>query len=190
MFQTTDFRKGLKIELEGKAYVIIKSEHVNPGKGAAFVKTKLKNMETGAIIEKTFKSGVTTGATAPDMEEREVEYMYADSDGFNFMDQTNYETIHVSHEQAGETKKFLQEGIKLALLYYKGQPISLELPNFVILKVTETDPGLRGDTASGALKKAIVETGLQLNIPLFIKEGELIKIDTRTGEYVERAKSS
>lgn len=188
MYDTTDFRKGLKIELEGKPYVILKSDHVNPGKGSAFVKTKLKNLETGAVLEKTFKSGVSTGASQPDLEEREVEYMYEDPDGFNFMDQNNYETIHVASEYVEEAKYYLQEGIHLTVLYYKGKPISIELPNFVELRVKETDPGLKGDTASGGMKKATMETGLQINVPLFIKVDELLKIDTRTGEYVERVK--
>ena len=188
MFQTTDFRKGLKIELDGKPFVILKSDHTNPGKGSAFVKARLKNLETGAVIERTFKSGVSTGALKPDLDEKEVEYMYSDPDGFNFMDQSTYETIHVLNEYIDEEKGYLQEGIKITLLYYKGKPISVELPNFVVLKVKETDPGLKGDTASGGLKKAIMETDLQINVPLFIKEGELLKIDTRTGEYVERVK--
>jgi elongation factor P len=188
MFQTTELKKGLKIELEGKPYVILKSDFTNPGKGSAFVKARIKNLETGHVIERTFKSGVSTGATKPDLEEREVEYMYQDPDGFNFMDQSNYESIHVATDHVGESSGYLQEGIKVFLLYYKSKPISLELPNFVVLRVTETDPGLKGDTAQGGMKKAIMDTGLQVNVPLFIKEGELLKIDTRDGSYVERVK--
>src|SRR5690606_27102162 len=122
---------------------------------------KLKNLETGAVIERTFKSGVATGAMKPDLEEREVEYMYSDLDGFNFMDQNNFESIHVSTENVGDSKDYLQEGIKIQLLYYKGNPISIELPYFVELKVVQTDPGLKGDTATGGMKKAIMDTGLQ-----------------------------
>lgn len=188
MFQTTDLKKNLKIELEDKPWVILKADHTNPGKGSAFVKCRLKNLETGQVIERTFKSGVTTNASKPDLDPKEVEYMYSDPDGFNFMDQDTFETIHISTEYVGDSKDFLQEGIKLSLLYYKGKPISIELPNFVSLAVTETDPGLKGDTASGGMKKAIMETGVQINVPLFIKEGEVLKIDTRTGEYVERVK--
>jgi elongation factor P len=187
MYQTTDFRKGLKIEIEGKLYLIVEFQHVNPGKGSAFVRTRLKNLETSQVIERTFKAGVDTAGT-PDVEERHVEYLYADGDGHNFMDQNNYETIHLNHLQVGDSKNFLQEGIKVHLLYFNARPISLELPNFVSLKVTQTDPGLKGDTASGGSKKAVLETGLQINVPLFIKEGEVLKIDTRTGEYVERVK--
>lgn len=185
MYQTTDFRKGLKIELEGKPFIIVESNHVNPGKGSAFVKTKLKNLETGAVLEKTFKSGVDT-ADVPDLDDREMEYLYSDNEGFHFMDQESYETVALNEENVGDAKNYLQEGIKVEVLYYKGRPISLELPNFVSLKVTQTDPGLKGDTASGGKKKAIMETGLQVNVPLFIKEDEILKIDTRTGEFVER----
>lgn len=185
-FQTTDFRKNLKVEVDGKPYVIIKCDFTNPGKGSAFYKIKMKNLESGAMLERTYKSGVSTGVMKPDLEEKEVEYMYADPEGFNFMDQSSYESIHVRTDQVGDSANYLQEGIKLELLYYKGNPISIELPNFVELAVTQTDPGLKGDTASGGLKKAIMETGLQVNVPLFIKEGEVLRIDTRTGEYVER----
>lgn len=190
MYKTTDFKKGLKLELDGKVYVIVKSDHTNPGKGSAFVKARLKNLETGAVVERTFKSGVSTGALRPNLDELDVEYMYGDTEGFNFLDQASFETIHVEEQFVGDTKDFLQEGIKLTLLIYNGKPISLELPNFVVLRVTQTDPGLKGDTASGGQKKAILETGAQINVPLFIKEGELLKIDTRTAEYVERVKES
>lgn len=189
MINTTDLRKGLKVEMEGKPYVIIKSDFTNPGKGSAFYKCRMRNLETGLVLERTFKSGVSTGLTSPDLDELDVEYMYEDPEGFNFMDQSTYETVHVTTEQIGDDKNYLQEGIKLKLLYYKGRPISIELPNFVELEVTETDPGLKGDTASGGLKKAIMNTGLQVNVPLFIAQGEILKIDTRTGEYVERVKN-
>lgn len=188
IYQTTDFRKNLKIELEGKPYIIVDFKHVNPGKGSAFVRTRIKNLETGQVLEKTFKAGVDT-AQKPDLEEREMEYTYSDPDGYNFMDQDTYESVHLHHEYVGDAKDYLQEGIKLQILYFNERPISLELPNFVELKVAETDPGLKGDTAAGGTKKAILETGLQVNVPLFIEEGEVLKIDTRTGEYVERVKS-
>jgi len=187
MLRTTDFRKNLKLELEGKPYIIVEFQHINPGKGSAFVRTRLKNLETGAMLERTFKAGVDTFNEA-DVEQRDVEYTYGDGDGFNFIDQSNYESIHLNFENVGENKDYLQEGIKIQVLYYNGRPIAIELPNFVNLKVKQTDPGLKGDTASGGMKKAVMETGLQINVPLFIKEGEVLKIDTRTGEYVERVK--
>ncbi len=188
MVPTTELKKGLKIEIDGKPFLILQSNHTNPGKGSAFVKVRIKNLETGAVLERTFKSGVDTGIEIPDLEEREMEYLYDDKDGFNFMCQENYETILLTPDQVGDAKGYLQEGIKLNIIFYKQKPISLELPNFVSLKVVETDPGLKGDTASGGLKKATMETGLLINVPLFIKEGEKLKIDTRTGDYVERVK--
>jgi elongation factor P len=189
MYQTTDFRKNLKIELEGKVYNILKSDHTNPGKGSAFVKVRMKNLETGQVLEKTFKSGVSTGCTAPNLEDKEMEYLYSDPEGFNFMDQDTYETVNLSAENIGDAVNYLQEGMRLSVLYWNGRPIDVELPNFVVLKVQETDPGLKGDTAQGGTKKAVMETGLQINVPLFIEENELLKIDTRTGEYVERVKA-
>lgn len=189
MIPTTALKKGLKIELEGKPYVILQSNHTNPGKGSAFVKVRIRNLETGAVLERTFKSGVDTGLEVPNLDEKEMEYMYSDNEGFNFMDQETYETIHLTFDQVGESKDFLQESIRLFVLYYNNKPISIELPNFVNLKVVETDPGLKGDTASGGMKKAIMETGAQINVPLFVKQDEVLKIDTRNYEYIERVKS-
>lgn len=187
-YQTTDFRNGLKIAIEGKPYIVVNFAHVNPGKGSAFVKAKIKNLETGQVLERTFKAGVDT-VDKPDMEEREMEYTYGDMDGYNFMDTKTYESVHLSHDNVGDAKYYLQDGIKVEILYFNERPISIELPNFVNLAVKETDPGLKGDTAAGGTKKAIMETDLQVNVPLFINEGEVLKIDTRTGDYVERAKS-
>ena len=187
MYQTTDFRKGLKIEIEGKVYIMLESQHVNPGKGSAFVRTRLKNLETGQVIERTFKAGVDT-ADEPDIEEKEMSFMYSDKEGWHFMDQANYETITLPEDNLDHAKFYLKEGMKVFVVFYKFKAISIEMPNFVSLKVVQTDPGLKGDTASGGSKKAILETKLQVNVPLFIKEGELLKIDTRTGDYVERVK--
>lgn len=186
-YQTTDFRNGLKIELEGKPYIIVQFQHINPGKGSAFVKTRIKNLESGQVLERTFKAGVDT-ADVPDMQDREMEFTYADHEGFNFMDQETYESVHLSFDQVGDLKNYLQEHIKVGILYFNGNPISIDLPNFVELEVVETDPGLKGDTAQGGTKKAVMNTGLQVNVPLFIEVGEKLKIDTRTGEYVERVK--
>jgi elongation factor P len=185
---TNDFRKGLKVELAGKPYIFVECQFTNPGKGSAFFKIKMKNLETGLSLERTFKSGVDTGLDEPDIDEKEMSYMYDDMDGFNFMDQTTYESIHLTHDQVGDSKNYLQEGILLNILFFNQRPISLELPNFVELTVTETDPGLKGDTAAGGKKKAIMNTGLQVNVPLFVVQDELVRIDTRTGEFVERVK--
>ena len=184
--ETTELKKGAKVELDGRPFVIIKSDFTNPGKGSAFVKVKLRNLETGAVIDRTYKSGVSTGLARPDLEERKVEYMYSDQDGFNFMDQKTFETIHIDHKRIGDDKNWLQEGIKLKILCFKDNPISVELPNFVELKIIQTDPELRGDTVQGGSKKAVLETGAQVSVPLFLKEGEVIKVDTRSGSYIER----
>ncbi len=187
MYKTSDFRKNLKLQIDGKPFIIIDFKHTNPGKGSAFVKAKLKNLETGQLLEKTYKSGVDT-FERPDLDEKEMEFTYADGDGFNFMDQKTFESININFEVVGDAKFFMQESIKVDVMFYNDRPISIELPNFVSLRVTETDPGLKGDTASGGLKKAILETGLQVSVPLFIKNNELLKIDTRSREYVERVK--
>ena len=188
MFETTELKKGVKIELDDKVWVVIKSDHTNPGKGSAFVKCRLKNLETGAVIDRTFKSGVSTGCDAPDLLDRKMEYLYDDQDGYNFMDQETFESLHLNKEQVGDAKDFLLEGIIVDVLYWKSKPISIEYPTFVNLRVAQTDPGLKGDTASGGGKKAVMETGLQITVPLFIKENEVLKVDTRTREYVERVK--
>jgi len=188
-YQTTDFRNGLKIEIDGKPYIVVTCQHVNPGKGSAFVKARIKNLETGAVVERNFKAGVDT-VDVPDLEEKQMAFTYGDIDGYNFMDQETFESIHLTHDQTGDNKNYLQEGIIITILYFNGRPLTLDLPNFVFLKVKETDPGLKGDTASGGSKKAVMETGLQINVPLFIAEGEVLKIDTRTGQYVERAKEA
>lgn len=188
MYQTTDFRKGLKLELEGKPYLCLEATHTNPGKGSAFVRVRIKNLESGAVIERTFKVGTETACFEPDLEEKEMAYMYTDGEGVHFMDQSNYESIYLTPENVGDAKGYLKEGIVVQILYYKGRPISIELPHFVGLKVVQTDAGLKGDTATGGSKKAMMETGLQVNVPLFIKEGELLKIDTRDASYVERMK--
>lgn len=188
MIPTTELKKGRKVELEGKPYIIQLASFTNPGKGSAFYKCRMKNLETGLVIERTFKSGVDTGLEEPNLEEKEMEYMYSDPEGYNFMDQETYESIHLTTDQVGDSKDFLQEGIKINVLYYNMKPIAIEVPNFVELAVVETDPGLKGDTAQGGSKKAVMETGLQINVPLFIEVGEVLKIDTRDRAYVERVK--
>jgi elongation factor P len=188
MLDTTDLKKGVKLELDGKPYIVIKSDFTNPGKGSAFVTVKIKNLETGQTIERNFKSGVKTGCNEPNLDEKKMAYMYKDAEGFNFMDQVSFETITIPANQIGESEGYLKEGMVVTVLYYNGRSINIDLPNFVELKVTSTDPGLKGDTASGGSKKAIMETGLQVNVPLFIKEGEILKIDTREGMYMERVK--
>ena len=185
MYSTSNFRKGLKIELEGKPFIIVDFLHVKPGKGGAFVRTRLKNMETGQVLEKTFRSGEKVDR--PDVLEREMQYLYQDSAGYCFMDNKNYEQIFIDPEHLGDSRDFIKENIDVKVLLFNNKPIGIELPIFVELKITQTDPGVRGDTATGATKPATLETGYVIQVPLFISEGETVKIDTRTGEYAERA---
>ncbi len=184
MYSTADFRKGLKLELEGKPFIIVDFLHVKPGKGGAFVRTRLKNMETGQVLEKTFRSGEKVDR--PDLLEREMQYLYQDAEGYCFMDNNNYEQIFIDEDHLGDTKNFLKENIDVKMLFFNNNPIGIELPIFVSLEITQTDPGVRGDTATGATKPATVETGVVIQVPLFINEGDVVKVDTRTGVYVER----
>jgi elongation factor P len=186
MYSTADFRKGLRIEWEGKPYLIVEFQHVKPGKGGAFVRTKLKNLINSRVIDQTFRSGEKVGR--PDLEEKEMQYLYREGDQLVFMDTNTYDQVEMTREQVGDPAQFLQENINLKVLYYKREPIGIELPTFVELTVTATDPGLKGDTASGGSKPATLETGAVIQVPLFISEGEKLRIDTRTGAYIERAK--
>jgi elongation factor P len=185
MYTTSDFRKGLKIELDGKAFIVVDFLHVKPGKGGAFVRTRLKNMETGQVLEKTFRSGEKV--SRPDLLEREMQYLYQDAEGFCFMDSNNYEQVFIDEDSLGDTKNFLKDNIEVKVLFYNNEPIGIELPTFVNLKITHTEPGVRGDTATGATKSATLETGVVIQVPLFLNEDEEVKVDTRTGAYVERA---
>jgi elongation factor P len=185
MYSTADFRKGLKIELEGKPFIIVDFLHVKPGKGGAFVRTRLKNMETGQVLERNFRSGEKVGR--PDLVEREMQYLYQDAEGYCFMDNNTYEQSFIDAVHLGEATNFLQENVDVKVLFFNNKPIGIELPTFVTLQITQTEPGIRGDTASGATKPATLETGVVIQVPLFLNEGDMVKVDTRTGEYVERA---
>ncbi|RLA95271.1 MAG: elongation factor P [Deltaproteobacteria bacterium] len=184
MYSTTDFRRGLKIEVDGTPYAIVEFQHVKPGKGGAFVRTKLRNLITGGVIDKTFRAGEKV--ERPDLEEKTMQFLYSEGNQYYFMDTETYEQTFLTQEQLGESKNFLQENINVSILYYQGKPIGVELPIFVELEVKETEPGVRGDTASGGSKPATLETGAVIQVPLFINEGDKVKIDTRTGEYIER----
>jgi elongation factor P len=186
MYSTSDIRKGLKIEMDGKPFIVVEFLHVKPGRGGAFVRTKLKNMETGQVIDKTFRSGEKINR--PDLMEREMQYLYQDQDGYHFMDNETYEQIFLSGEQLGSAVSFLQDNLNIKALFFNDRPIGIELPTTVNLRVEKTDPGLKGDTATGGTKPATLETGLVIQVPLFVNEGEILKIDTRTREYIERVK--
>ena len=181
---TSDFRNGLRIEISDDPYTILFFQHVKPGKGGAFVRTKIKNLRNGKIVEKTFRSGEKISAA--DVEDRTMQYLYHDGDSFVFMDSESYDQLPFSAEQLGDSVKYLQESLEVDVLFWRNKPINIELPAFIVAAVTQCDPGMKGDTAQGATKPATIETGAVVQVPLFIKEGEKLRVDTRTGGYVER----
>src|ERR1700678_1935854 len=184
VYEVSDFRKGLKVEIDGVPWVIVDFQHVKPGKGNAFTRTKLKNLMTGVNLEKTFKSGEKFNI--PDMVQKEMQFLYKDDNGFNFMDTGNYEQIQLSAENVGDAANYLIENLTINILFFNGKAIGLDLPNSVVLKIVETDPGVRGNTVSGGSKPAKLQTGATVQIPLHLKEGDLIKVDTRTNQYNEK----
>lgn len=185
-YSTNQFKGGLKVMLDGDPASIIENEFVKPGKGQAFNRVKFRNLLTGRVIERTFKSGESIEGA--DVMETDMQYLYNDGEFYYFMDQATYEQIGASVEAVGEANIWLKEEDVCKVVLWNGNPISVEPPNFVELTVTETDPGLRGDTSSGGNKPATMETGAVVRVPLFIEQGEVLKIDTRTGEYVSRVK--
>jgi len=186
MADTSDIRKGLTVKMDGAIYKVVDFLHVKPGKGQAFVRTKFKNMETGAVIEKNLKSGTTIYPVR--VEEKSAQYLYKDGDYSVFMDLETYEQHSLPLDQIKEEYKFLKDGLEVSLLIADEKIIGIKLPNFVELKIIETDPGVKGDTAQGGTKPAKVETGAVISVPLFVEEGEIIRVDTRIGAYVERVK--
>ncbi len=185
MYTTSDFRNGLKIDFEGDPFVIVYFQHVKPGKGGAFVRTKLKNLKTGAVIEHTFRSG--DKVEKPDLEEREMQFMYRMENQFHFMETKTYEQIYLDADHMGDAANYMIENLPVKVLFYKGEPIGIDLPIFINLAIVEAEPGVRGDTVSGATKPAKLESGAVVQVPLFLSVGDRIKIDTRTGTYIERA---
>ncbi len=186
MYNTQSFRKNLKIEINGEPYIIVECQHVKPGKGVAFVKTRYKNMVTGALLSKNFRSGDTVGK--PDLEEREMQFLYREDNMLVFMDNENYEQVHIPETSVEEALPYLKDNLVVDVLFFNQRPISVDLPNFVELLVVQSDPGVKGDTASGGSKPATLESGGVVQVPLYLNEGEIIKVDTRTGQYVERVK--
>ena len=185
MFATNQFRKGLKVEIEGVPYEIVDFQHVSPGKGRAFTRTKLKNLLNQNILERTITSGDKLDGA--NMEQKEMQFLYKDNDGYNFMNQANYDQVALSEEQLGQAKDFLQENLVIQVMYYNERPITVQLPTFVNLKVVTTDPAFRGDTVTGGSKPATLETGAVIQVPFHIKEGDVLKVDTRDYAYVEKA---
>ena len=184
MISAGDFRNGITIEFEGNVYQIIEFQHVKPGKGAAFVRTKLKNIINGGVVEKTFRP--TEKCPQARIDRKDMQYLYSDGDLFNFMDTESYDQIALNADAVGDALKFVKENEMVKICSYNGNVFAIEPPLFVELAITDTEPGFKGDTATGATKPAIVETGAKVMVPLFVEQGEVIKIDTRTGEYLSR----
>ena len=185
MYETSDIRKGLRFEMDGDPFVVVEFQFVKPGKGTAFTRTKIRNMITGAVLDRTYKSGEKLKPA--DTEDREMQYLYNDGD-FHFMDNNNYEQVSLDSNAVGDAANYLTENMLIEVSFFKGRSIGISLPNFVVLEVTETAPGEKGNTVTGASKPAVVSTGYSVNVPLFVNEGDQLRIDTRTGEYAERVK--
>ncbi|MBD5465085.1 MAG: elongation factor P [Lachnospiraceae bacterium] len=184
MISAGDFRNGITIEYDGNIFQIIEFQHVKPGKGAAFVRTKLKNIKSGGVVEKTFRP--TEKCPQARIDRKEMQYLYSDGDLFNFMDTESFEQIALNKETIGDALKFVKENEMVKVCSHNGSVFAIEPPLFVELEITETEPGFKGDTATGATKPAVVETGATVYVPLFVEQNDVIKIDTRTGEYLSR----
>jgi len=184
MITTADFRNGMTIEMDGNLFNLVYFQHVKPGKGGAFVRTRLKNLKTGAVTERTFRAGEKVELAI--LDKRRMQFLYREGNSFFFMDTETYEQLPITQEEVGETAKFLLEGITVEVALCDGKSVGVEPPVFVEMEVAETAPGVKGDTASGGSKPAILESGMVVNVPLFIEAGNRIKVDTRSGEYVER----
>jgi len=185
MISAGDFRNGVTFDMDGNVYQIIEFQHVKPGKGAAFVRTKIRNVISGAVVEKTFNPSDKYPPAF--IERKDMQYLYNDGGLYYFMDNETYENVPISESLLGDAFKFIKENMDVKVLSYKGNVFGIEPPFFVELEITTTDPGLKGDTATNTLKPAVLETGAEIKVPLFINEGDVIRIDTRTGEYMERA---
>lgn len=186
MYATTDFKKGLKIEHNGKPWVIVEFQHVNPGKGSAFVRTRLRNLETAQVLEITFKAGEKV--PVPDLEYKEMQYLYNDGETWTFMDTKTYEQETLKKSEIEDAMDFIIENSVVKVTFFQGRAVAVEVDNFVNLQVKETQPNIKGDTSGGGGKPATMETGLVVTVPFHISEGDVLKIDTRTGEYVEKVK--
>jgi elongation factor P len=184
---TAEFKKGLKIQFDGAPYTIVDFQHVKPGKGGAFVRTKLKHMRLGRVIDNTFRAGEKVELV--DFEEKRMQFLYKD-DRYHFMDLDTYDQISLSAEEVGEARDFLKENTEVEILFIESSPVTVELPNFIEIRIAKTDPGIRGDTASGGSKPATLETGAVIQVPLFLNEGDVVKVDTRSGDYLGRVSTA
>ena len=187
MYQTTDFSKGLKVEYRDEVWVIVEFQHVKPGKGSAFVKTKLKSLQSGRVLDLNFKAGVDK-LGVPDVELVSMQYLYHDGDLYHFMNEKTYDQLSLSQEDLGDARYYLKENSVVKVVFYKGKALSVEVDNFVELPVVETSPNIKGDTSSGGGKPATVSTGLTINVPFHVNVGDVLKIDTRNNKYIEKVK--
>jgi elongation factor P len=185
MYETSDLRKNLKIQLDGDPYIVIEAQFVKPGKGGAFTRTKLRNMLTGNVIDRTFRSGEKIERA--DLQEQRLQFMYSD-DMYHFMNTETYEQIEISEDFLGDDRFYLTENLEVDVLFFNMKPIGITLPIFIEVEITETEPGIKGDTAQGATKPAVISSGAKVMVPLFVNEGDWIKVDTRSREYIERVK--
>ena len=184
MLSAGDFRKGITIEIDGQVWVIVDFQHVKPGKGAAFVRTKIKNVVTGSVLEKSYNP--TEKFENARVDRKDMEYLYNDGELYYFMDTETYEQLPLNEDKVKDALPYMKENMSVVIKFFKGEAFSVEPPNFVEMEVTETEPGFKGDTATAGNKPAIIETGAKIMVPLFINEGDVIRVDTRTGEYMER----
>ena len=184
MYDTSDIRKGLKIMIDGSPYTVIEFQFVKPGKGAAFTRTKMKNLLSGGVIERNLRSG--DKLEPANVEVKTMQYLYKEADAFVFMDTTTYDQVNITAATVGDDAKFMPENINVEVLFFNDRAVGVTLPNFIEQAITETEPGFKGDTSTNATKPAKISTGAQINVPLFINVGDVVKIDTRTGEYIER----
>jgi len=184
MVSAGEFRKGVTIEIDGQVWVIVDFQHVKPGKGAAFVRTKIKNVMTGSVLEKTFNP--TEKFENAHVEKKDMQYLYNDGSLYYFMDLESYEQIPLNHDKVEDALPYMKENMNVTIKFFKGEAFSVEPPNFVELQIVETEPGFKGDTATAGNKPAILETGAKIMVPLFISSGDVIRVDTRNGEYMER----
>jgi elongation factor P len=187
MIKTDQFRKKLKVEIDGEPWMMVDVDFVRPGKGQGFVRTKLKNMISGNVVERTFKSNESV--TPARVEDHEMQFLYGDPSGYTFMNNQSYDQVTLNDEQVGDNKNYIYEGLNCTIAFFNDMPIGCDVPNFVELEVTECEPGVKGNSAQNAMKPAVVSTGYRLNVPLFLEQNTWIKIDTRTGDYVERVKA-
>lgn len=186
LVSTAEFRKGLRILMDNEPFVIVDFQHVKPGKGGAFVRTRIKSLISGNVLDRTFRSG--DKVELPELEERNMQFLYKEGERYYFMDTSTYDQLFIDEEHLGDAKNYLKDGLVIAVLIYQGRTIGVEVQNFVNLLIVNTEPGAKGDTAQNATKPALLETGYTIQVPLFVEEGDMVKIDTRTGQYMERVK--